>query len=89
MENLRSAFIDCSESSRLSPIRCNKVAYLMIIEYFGHFSIKYKRRYLNSQRISHLVIPRVAIRSLKGRYDETFAGEDEDIREQVEMAITL
>ena len=37
MENssdLRSTFIDCSEPSRLSPIRCtcNKVAYLMIIE---------------------------------------------------------
>ena len=45
MENssdLRSTFIDCSEPSRLSPIRCNKVAYLMIIEYFGHFSIKHK-----------------------------------------------
>ena len=40
------------KTSRLSPIRCNKVAYLMIIEYFGHFSIKHKRRYLNSQRIS-------------------------------------
>ena len=55
MENssdLRSTFIDCSEPSQLSPIRCNKVAYLMIIEYFGHFSIKHKRRYLNSQRIS-------------------------------------
>ena len=50
--DLRSTFIDCSEPSRLSPIRCNKVAYLMIIEYFGHFSIKHKRRYLNSQRIS-------------------------------------
>ena len=30
----------------------NKVAYLMIIEYFGHFTIKHKRPYLNSQRIS-------------------------------------
>ena len=50
--DLRSTFIDCSEPSRLSPIRCNKVAYLMIIEYFGHFSIKHKQRYLNSQRIS-------------------------------------
>ena len=32
MENasdLRSTFIDCSEPSRLSPIRCNKVAYLI------------------------------------------------------------
>ena len=50
MENssdLRSTLIDCSEPSGLSPIRCNKVAYLMIIEYFGHFSIKHKRRYLN------------------------------------------
>ena len=45
MENssdLRSAFIDWSEPSQLSPIRYNKVAYLMIIEYFGHFSIKHK-----------------------------------------------
>ena len=50
--DLRSTFIDCLEPSRLSPIRCNKVAYLMIIEYFSHFSIKHKRRYLNSQRIS-------------------------------------
>ena len=36
MENssdLRSTFIDCSEPSRLSPIQCDKVAYLMIIEY--------------------------------------------------------
>ena len=54
MENssdLRSTFIDCSEPSRLSPIRCNKVAYLMIIEYFGHFSIKHKRRYLNREQV--------------------------------------
>ena len=50
--DLRSTFIDCSAPSRLSPIRCNKVANPMIIEYFGHFSIKHKRRYLNSQRIS-------------------------------------
>ena len=32
--------------------------------------------YHTTSRLGHLVIPRVATRLSKGRYDETFAGED-------------